>query len=137
MQRNRPLGVTIIAILAVIGGIGSFFSGMAVIVLIPLLGIIFGGIFVIIGLAYFVVAYGLWKGLNWAWIITLIVSVIGIVIGLGSLVVGNIGALFHIIVNAIVIYYSTDQMSRRILENNFICVLYIVSNPFLFIQYYH
>ncbi len=105
MQRNRPLGVTIIAILAVIGGIGSFFSGMAVIVLIPVIGIIFGGIFVIIGLSYFVVAYGLWKGLNWAWIITLIVSVIGIVVGLGSLVVGNIGAIFHIIVNAIVIYY--------------------------------
>ncbi|MDQ4073407.1 MAG: hypothetical protein M3162_03780, partial [Thermoproteota archaeon] len=67
MQRNRPLGVTIIAILAVIGGIGSFFNGLAVITIIPFLGIIIGAILVIIGLAYFAVAYGLWKGLSWAW----------------------------------------------------------------------
>ena len=105
MQKNRPLGVTIISVLAVIGGIGSLVSGLAIITLIPILGIIFGGILVIIALAYFVVAYGLWKGLNWAWSITLIVSVIGIVVGLGSIVVGNTGAIFHIIVNAIVIYY--------------------------------
>ena len=105
MQRSRPLGVTIIAILAVIGGIGSVLSGFAIMAIIPLLGIIFGGLLIIIGLAYFVVAYGLWKGLNWAWNITLIVSVIGIIVGLGSIVVGNIGALFHLIVNVIVIYY--------------------------------
>ena len=105
MQRNRPLGVTIIAILAVIGGIGSVLSGFAIMAIIPFLGIIFGGLLIIIGLAYFVVAYGLWKGLNWAWNITLIVSVIGIIVGLGSIVVGNIGALFHLIVNVVVIYY--------------------------------
>ncbi len=105
MQRSRPLGVTIIAILAVIGGIGSILSGFAIMAIIPLLGIIFGGLLIIIGLAYFVVAYGLWKGLNWAWNITLIVSVIGIIVGLGSIVVGNVGALFHLIVNVIVIYY--------------------------------
>jgi lysylphosphatidylglycerol synthetase-like protein (DUF2156 family) len=105
MQRNRPLGVTIIAILAVLGGIGSFLSGLTVLTIIPILGIIFGGILIIIGLAYFAVAYGLWKGLRWAWILTLIVSVIGIIVGLGSIVVGNVGSLFHVIVNAIVIYY--------------------------------
>lgn len=105
MQRSRPLGVTIIAILAVIGGIGSLLGGFAVLAIIPLLGIIFGGLLIIIGLAYFVVAYGLWKGLNWAWSITLIVSAIGIIAGLGSIAVGNPGALFHLIVNVIVIYY--------------------------------
>lgn len=105
MQRSRPFGVTLIAILAVLGGIGSFLSGLAVIAILPLLGIILGGILIVIGLAYFAVAYGLWKGLNWAWVITLIVSVIGIIVGLVSLAVGNMGAIFHVIVNAIVIYY--------------------------------
>jgi hypothetical protein len=105
MQRSRPFGVTIIAILAVIGGIGSLLGGLAVIAIIPLLGIVFGGILIVIGLAYFVVAYGLWKGLKWAWIITLILSAIGIIVGLGSIAVGNIGSLFHLVVNAIVIYY--------------------------------
>lgn len=105
MQESRPLGVTIIAILAVIGGIGAITSGFVVMTLIPIVGIIIGGILIIIGLAYFAVAYGLWKGLKWAWIITLIVSVIGIVVGLGSLAVRDTAAIFHIIVNAIVIYY--------------------------------
>jgi hypothetical protein len=105
MQKSRPLGVTIIAILAVIGGVGSLSSGLIVMALIPILGIIFGGILIIIGLANFAVAYGLWKGLKWAWIITLIVSVIGIIVGLGSLAVRDTASIFHIIVNAIVIYY--------------------------------
>jgi len=105
MQRNRPLGVTIIAILAVIGGIGSLLSGFAVMALLPLVGLIIGGILVIIGLAYFVMAYGLWKGLRWAWTITLILSGIGIIVGIASIAVGNVGAIFHVIVNAIIIYY--------------------------------
>ena len=105
MQRNRPLGVTIIAILAVLGGIGSLLSGFTVLVLLPILGLVLGGILIIIGLAYFAVAYGLWKGLSWGWSITLIISVIGIIVGLGSIIVGNVGAIFHVIVNIIVIYY--------------------------------
>lgn len=101
MQRNRPLGITIIAILVIIGGIGSFSSGFVVMPIVPLLGIIL----VIIGLAYFGVGFGLWRGLNWAWSITLIVSVMGIIVGLGSLATGNIGLLFQVIINAIIIYY--------------------------------
>lgn len=105
MQKNRPLGVTIIAILAVIGGIGSLLSGFAVMAIVPFVGIVLGGILIVIGLAYFAVAYGLWKGLNWAWTITLIVSAIGIIVGIGSIIVGNTGAIFHVIINGIVIYY--------------------------------
>lgn len=105
MQKHRPLGVTIIAILTVIGGIGFLASGATALALIPLFGIIIGGILVVIGLAYFLMAYGLWNGLRWAWTTTLILSGIGIILGIGSIVSGNIGALFHTIVNAIVIYY--------------------------------
>lgn len=105
MQKDRPFGVTLIAILAVLGGLGSLFSGLAIIVVIPIVGLILGGILIVIGIAYFAVSYGLWKGLEWAWIITLIVSVLGIIVGLASLIVGNMGAIFHVIVNGIVIYY--------------------------------
>lgn len=105
MQKHRPLGVTIIAILTVIGGIGFLASGATALALIPLFGIIIGSILVVIGLAYFLMAYGLWNGLRWAWTTTLILSGIGIILGIGSIVSGNIGALFHTIVNAIVIYY--------------------------------
>jgi uncharacterized membrane protein (DUF2068 family) len=50
-------------------------------------------------------AYGLWKGKGWAWTITLVLSFIGIAFGLASIVTGNIGAVFHLIINIIVVYY--------------------------------
>ncbi len=101
MQNNRPFGVTIIAILAILGGIGSLVGGIALVAIIPLLG----AALIIIGLAYFGVAYGLWQGLKWAWIITLIVTVIAFISGLGSIIVGNVGAAIPVIINAIIIYY--------------------------------
>jgi hypothetical protein len=105
MYVQRPLGVTVIAILTVIGGLGFLGSGALIFALIPLLGIIIGGVLVIIGIAYFVMAYGLWNGRRWAWKLTLILSGIGIIVGIGSIVVGNVGSLFHTIINAVVIYY--------------------------------
>jgi hypothetical protein len=101
MQNNRPFGVTIIAILAILGGIGSLVGGISLVAIIPLLG----AALIIIGLAYFGVAYGLWQGLKWAWIITLIVTVIAFISGLGSIIVGNVGAAIPVIINAIIIYY--------------------------------
>jgi ABC-type thiamin/hydroxymethylpyrimidine transport system permease subunit len=50
-------------------------------------------------------AYGLLKGKGWAWSITIILSFIGIVFGVISIATGNIGAIFHTIVNAVVLYY--------------------------------
>jgi hypothetical protein len=105
MYVQRPLAVTVIAILTVIGGLGFLGSGALIFALIPLLGIIIGGVLVMIGIAYFVMAYGLWNGRRWAWKLTLILSGIGIIVGIGSIVVGNVGSLFHTIINAVVIYY--------------------------------
>lgn len=104
MQRERPFGVTIIAILAILGGIGSILLGFIVLI-IPILGIILGGIFVIIGLSYFVMAYGLWTGQRWVWILTVLISASGIVVGFASIIIGTGGSILYIIVNAIIIYY--------------------------------
>ena len=98
-QKHRPLGVTIIAILAIIGGISSIAVG------VPLLVVIIGIAFIALGIVYFVVAYGLWKGKKWAWTITMIVSVISIIIGIASIATGNVGAIIQIIISAVVIYY--------------------------------
>ncbi len=110
-QKHRPLGVTIISILTIIGGIGFLASGIAALVAAPFLSDMAGlsagiGVALIaLGIAYFVMAYGLWKGKGWAWNITVILSFIGIVLGVASIATGNIGAIFHIIINAIVVYY--------------------------------
>jgi hypothetical protein len=58
MYRQRPIGVTIIALLAILGGIAFLVSGLGTLVLIPLIGIfLVSGLF-ILGLAYFLMAYG-------------------------------------------------------------------------------
>ena len=105
MYKQRPIGVTIIALLAILGGIAFLVSGLGTLVLIPLIGIFLGSGLFGLGLAYFLMAYGLWKGKGWAWTLTLILSGIGIIVGIGSIVVGNIGSIFHTIINAIIIYY--------------------------------
>ncbi|HEX7207797.1 MAG TPA: hypothetical protein VF233_06405 [Nitrososphaeraceae archaeon] len=98
-QKHRPLGVSIVAILTAIGGIIFLASGAVFLVI----GI--GFIFLAIGIAFLVVAYGLWRGKSWAWTITLILSVIGIILAIISLAVGNIGAIISIIIHGVVIYY--------------------------------
>jgi uncharacterized membrane protein HdeD (DUF308 family) len=98
-QRHRPLGITIIAILAIIAGISSIAVG------VPLLVVLIGIGFIILGIVYLAVAYGLWKGKKWAWTITLVVSVISIIIGIASLATGNVGAIIQIIISAVIIYY--------------------------------
>lgn len=104
MYKQRPIGVTIIAVLAILGGIAFLASGLGTL-LIPLIGIFIGSGLFILGLAYFLMAYGLWNGKSWAWTLTLILSGIGIIVGIGSIVVGNLGSIFHIIINVIIIYY--------------------------------
>ena len=110
-QKHRPLGVTIIAILTIIGGIGLLASGIAAVVATPFLSDMgglsagIGAALIVLGIAYFVMAYGLWKGKGWAWTITLVLSFIGIAFGIASIVTGNIGAVFHLIINIIVVYY--------------------------------
>jgi uncharacterized membrane protein len=51
-------------------------------------------------------AYGLLKGKRWAWTIMLALASIGIALGFVSTVTGHIGAVFSIIINAVVLYYT-------------------------------
>jgi hypothetical protein len=53
MQKHRPLGVSIIALLTILGGLAFLFSAFVVLVIIPLFGIFLGGGLFIIGIAYF------------------------------------------------------------------------------------
>lgn len=98
-QKQRPLGVTIIAILMIISGIALLSTGAILLVV----GI--GVVPIVLGIASFVMAYGLWKGKGWAWTITLILSVISIISAIVSIAYGGYGAIINIIINAVIIYY--------------------------------
>jgi hypothetical protein len=58
-----------------------------------------------LGIAYFVMAYGLLKGKGWAWTVTVVLSCIGIALGLVSVVTGHLDGIFNILINAFIFYY--------------------------------
>jgi hypothetical protein len=127
--KSRPTGVTIIAILNIIGGIIMLVSGLVLIVagvIIPSLppsalelrnlmgvppsfigggAVAVGGILIAIGIVSFIVAYGLLKGMGWAWILTVVLSIISIALNAISIVSGNIGGIVSIIFSAVILYY--------------------------------
>jgi hypothetical protein len=144
--KSRPTGVTIIAILNIIGGVIMLFGAITLIAIgailptlpqttfnqsglqgnltagqVPVpppsvphmvsqsllggIGIASGIVLLAIAIVSFVVAYGLLKGLGWAWTVTVILSIISIVFNAISIATGNIAAIISIIISGIIIYY--------------------------------
>lgn len=69
------------------------------------IGIAIGAVLLAIAIVSFVVAYGLLKGLGWAWTVTVILSISSIVFNAISIATGNIAAIISIIISGIIIYY--------------------------------
>jgi hypothetical protein len=69
------------------------------------IGIAIGGVLLGIAIVSFVVAYGLLKGLGWAWTVTVILSIISIVLNAISIAAGNIASIISIIISGIILYY--------------------------------
>ncbi len=145
MESKRPTGVTIVAILRIIGGIILLAGGIGLVTIAPFVSqlsvgnisggvsnngvqvtpngtninlpnntpfILFGGliiaigsILIILGIASFVVAWGLLKGKGWAWTVTIIITIISLVFNGVSIASGNIGAIVGMIIDGVIIYY--------------------------------
>jgi hypothetical protein len=69
------------------------------------IGIAIGGVLLAIAIASFIVAYGLLKGLGWAWTVTVVLAIISIVFNAISIATGNIAAIISIIISGIILYY--------------------------------
>ncbi len=115
-HKSRPTGVTIVAILNILGGIFMFiFVALAVIgsSVSPSLdedvdgGFVLTvlGILIALGIVYFVVAYGLLKGGAWAWTAAVILSIISIILNVISIGTFSILTIVNIILDAIILYY--------------------------------
>jgi len=110
-KMERPLGVTVIAILVVIGGIMSLFGGISLVIVgallstsftdvstsSPFIGSLFGvlsaalgAVLLVVGVGYIIMSYGLLKGKGWAWTITIILTLIGIAINIISAITGGV-----------------------------------------------
>jgi len=64
-----------------------------------------GSVLIAIGIVSFIVAYGLLKGMRWAWTVTVVLSIISIALNAISIATGNIGGIVSIIISAIILYY--------------------------------
>jgi uncharacterized membrane protein (DUF2068 family) len=116
LLRHRPTGVTILGLLFIITGALSLLGGIATLVAIPFAAIL-GALWIALGIASLVVAYGLFKGKSWAWFVAVVLSTIGIIVNVISLVTGNMsaitGVLVGIAINAIVLYYLSRRNVRQ------------------------
>jgi hypothetical protein len=113
-QGERPLGVTIIGILFIIGGIialiGGGLGGLAMSVLgLGIVGLIFGGILAIIGIVYIILGIGCFKGWGWVWTLAVIFAVLGIIMQIASLAMtgtaGIASVIIGILINAVILWY--------------------------------
>ena len=115
----RPLGITLLAVLHVIQAIIYFLFGIAMIALgvfirrrfVGILHLLHGVAYLIgvvlfvVALLYLGLAWGLWTGKGWAWVISLILAVLGIVAALVFLVGGVLWAIVGLILDAIIVFY--------------------------------
>jgi uncharacterized membrane protein (DUF2068 family) len=78
---------------------------------------VLGALLIPLGIASLVVAYGLFKGKKWAWFVAVVLSIIGLVVNVISLVTSNMGAiagaLVGIAINGIVLYYLSRRNVRE------------------------
>ncbi len=136
--KNRPTGVTVLAVLEILLGLGGILVGLILAVMSAFLGsllggfgatgtdgvtfsaglfgdlfaavgAIIGGIIIVIGLVNFAIAYGLLKGLGWAWILSLIFAILSIVFGILMFPIGIVA----IIIDALIIYYLTRRSVKE------------------------
>ncbi len=117
-KQKRPTGVTIIAVLTIVGGILIFLLGVSFTALWVLTSVtpinisitsntnnnssnditgfflvfsaVVGCVFLAMGIGYLTMFYGLLKGKGWAWLLTIVLLVVGIIIQIVSTTSGDV-----------------------------------------------
>ena len=127
-RKKRPTGVTVVAILEVLGGISALAAANIVMSIFAMMsgagegvtgrvvsgfgilggffavvGGLIGAILFLVGVADFFIAYGLLKGSSWAWTLCLVFAIIGIALGIILLPIG----IVSILADAVIAYYLT------------------------------
>lgn len=126
---TRPTGVTILAVLALIGGLLGLFAALGLLGVGALSGALGGGIGVVFGVLTIVIgvftlisavlslafAYGAWNLRPWAWLLGVISQGLNILTVVVNLIGGaNLGSqLFSLAISGAILYYLfTPQIKR-------------------------
>ncbi len=116
-EKKRPTVVTILVLIVAIGSIIPILAGVMMLTggayegyfMQELLSQILPTYYVLIGVIGLVVAWGLWIGKGWAWILALIIFIIGIIMDLATLPTGIVG----VVIDAIVLYLLMRPDTRK------------------------
>src|SRR6266705_2522161 len=128
----RPTGVTILAIISILVGVGFLAFGgllLAAAAIVSTLDLsatypqlasynltsatigailgIFGAVILILGLLDLVLGIGFLGGKGWAWTLGMIVAVLNIVVDIPSIYLFGAGSAFGLIIAIIILYYLT------------------------------
>ena len=115
-KKGRPQGVTVIALLNLIGGVLGTILGLIIVAMFST-GLKFGGLMgtfaaylslagiamFFVGLFSLFVGWGLWKGAEWAWTLTVILEIIGIISGIMTIMVTPYAVA--VLINGLILYY--------------------------------
>ena len=114
----RPLLITLIAILNIILGLGAIlvggltFTGMTVLGGLQV-GAMTGGVSVIIGLIYILIGIGFLSGWSIMWYLGVIFEILGIILNVLTLFVGNLSAIISILISLIILLYLFKPNVKR------------------------
>jgi len=116
-EKKRPTVVKILVLIVVIGSVAPILLGVMMLTggayegyfMQELLSQILPTIYLSAGVIGLVVAWGLWIGNGWAWIIAVILHVIGIIMGLVTVPTGIVG----VVMDGIVVYLLMRSDTRR------------------------
>jgi len=116
-EKKRPTIVKILVLIVAIGSIIPILAGVMMLTggayegyfMQELLSQILPTYYVLVGVIGLVMAWGLWVGRGWAWVITLIIFIIGIIMDLVTLPTGIVG----VVIDAIVLYLLMRPDTRK------------------------
>jgi len=108
---SRPLGVTIIAIVAAAGGLLSIYGGASVLSGVASGPIALAYIVIIFGVLGIALGNGFFRGARWAWMAGITIYIISIGLGIAEIVyggqVGLIGGIIRTIAGIVIPIYLT------------------------------
>ena len=114
-DKNRPVVISIVAILNFL--IGLFFLAGGLVMALGIIDIsahvpemaeyaaLGGGIVILIGIIYLVIAGGMWNGWKIMWYIGVIVNGLSLIMGIASIFVGSFVGIIPLVIDAIILYY--------------------------------
>jgi len=110
---ERPLGVTIIGILWIIGGLLLLLAGLGLAALGAVIagpiggvvGLALGFVLIIIGIIEILLGIGCFKAWGWVWTVGVIITIISLVMGIITLFSDWMSGLISIIISAIILWY--------------------------------